>query len=72
MTQHDSILKFILENGSITMVEGFSDLGITKINSRCGELKKMGYPIIGTWETSPAGKRFMRYSLPQNYQMKLF
>lgn len=35
--QHERILRFLDENGSITPMEAFSELGITKLSTRIGE-----------------------------------
>ena len=43
MTQTQRVLRFIEENGSITTLQAFSELGITRLASRIHDLKKMGY-----------------------------
>lgn len=66
MTQKQLVLDYIEKFGSITMFDGFRDLGITKVNTVVSELRKSGYQIKGEWETSQnrSGKpvRYMRYS----------
>lgn len=42
MKQHEKILGFIDEFGSITPMEAFADLGITKLSTRIGELARAG------------------------------
>lgn len=70
MTQHDRILKYMNDFGSITPIEAFSDLGITKLATRISELQKDGYKF--NKETVKARNRyggrthFMRYSLEVN------
>lgn len=71
-TQHQAILQYLNQHGSITMMNGFHELGITKINTRCGELIKLGHPINKQVEKKD-GKRYMRYTLgTKPFQMALF
>ena len=42
MTQRDAILQYITEFGSITPMQAFSDLGITKLATRISEMRKDG------------------------------
>ena len=42
MTQKDLILKYIDEYGSITPMDAFTDLGITKLATRISEMRKAG------------------------------
>lgn len=50
MTQHDRILNYMKEFGSITTLDAFRDLGITKLTTRISELRRDGVQIIGTPE----------------------
>lgn len=59
----EKILNYMRENGSITTYEGFAKLGTTKLTSRISDLRKAGYNIIGTWEKTKNGERYMRYRL---------
>ena len=43
MTQREAILQYIEEFGSITPMEAFSDLGITKLATRISEMRKEGF-----------------------------
>lgn len=43
MTQQEMILDYINRFGSITPMQAFSDLGITKLATRISELRKKGY-----------------------------
>ena len=70
MTQKQRILAYINEFGSITPMEAFADLGITKLATRISEIDALGRPIHKEWEN---GKnrygetiRYMRYSLEDN------
>ena len=42
MTQRDAIIEYITEFGSITPMEAFSDLGITKLATRISEMRREG------------------------------
>lgn len=42
MTQHEQILQYIEDFGSITPMQAFSDLGITKLATRISEMRKKG------------------------------
>lgn len=42
MTQRDAILQYIKDFGSITPMQAFSDLGITKLATRISEMRKDG------------------------------
>lgn len=42
MTQREAILNYIDKFGSITPMEAFADLGITKLATRVSEMKKDG------------------------------
>lgn len=43
MTQRDAIIEYIAEFGSITPMQAFSDLGITKLATRISEMRKDGW-----------------------------
>lgn len=67
MTQADKILQYIEIFGSITPMDAFEDLGITKLATRISEMRSEGMEIIGEWEEKrnrygdPV--RYMRYSM---------
>lgn len=66
MTQKERILDYIQTHGSITTMEAFSNLHITRLAARIEELKRDGHKIHCTIVTkdSPEGPvRFGRYSL---------
>ena len=42
MTQREAIIKYITEFGSITPLQAFADLGITKLATRISEMRKDG------------------------------
>lgn len=46
-TQCEMVIEYIEDNGSITSMEAFQDLGITRLSARIHDLKEKGYDIIG-------------------------
>lgn len=46
-TQHDRIVDYIKKHGSITTLDAYNDLGITKLTTRISEMRRMGMTIIG-------------------------
>lgn len=42
MTQREAIINYITEFGSITPMQAFADLGITKLATRISEMRKDG------------------------------
>ena len=45
MTQCEKIVEYIKENGSITTMEAFNELGITRLASRIHDLQREGFDI---------------------------
>jgi hypothetical protein len=68
MTQHEMILNYIADFGSITPMEAFSDLGVTKLSTRISEMRKKGveFKIETVKGRNRYGKatRYARYSFP--------
>lgn len=65
MNQYEKILQYIIDFGSITPMDAFTDLGITKLATRIGEMRRDGIDFNQRMET---GKnrygekvRYMRY-----------
>lgn len=50
-TQHAKILKYMADNGSITTLEAYEKLKITKLTTRISELRSQGVRIIGIHES---------------------
>ena len=63
--QQSDILSYIFDYGSISPMEAFSDLNITKLSTRISEMKAMGIEFDQAFETrkNRFGKtvRYMRY-----------
>lgn len=67
MTQSQRILKYMKEFGSITPMQAFKDLGVTKLATRISEMKKEGKKFYQKYESSKNryGEKvyFMKYAL---------
>lgn len=66
MTQAERIIDFMEEHGSITPMEAFNKLKITKLSTRISEMRASGMEIDGemvTKKTKYGTTRFMRYTL---------
>lgn len=50
-TQCEKIINYCKENGSITSMEAFSELGITRLASRVHDLRNAGYDVESTTVT---------------------
>ena len=66
MTQCEKVIKYMDDFGSISTMEAFMDLGITRLASRIHDLTRRGTPIVKKMES---GKNrygetvhYMRYS----------
>lgn len=74
MTQAERIEAYINKYGSISPMEAFADLGITKLATRVSEMKKDGY--VFEQEYIESKNRFgesvyyMRYSFPNETNRK--
>ena len=56
LTQEERVLKYIKQFGSITTLEAFNELGITRLSAKIYNLKKQGYDIVD--ETIKVKNRF--------------
>ena len=66
MSQHEMILRYLDDFGSISPMEAFSDLGITKLATRISEMRQDGHRFNQHLESrkNRFGKtcHYMRYS----------
>lgn len=66
MTQKERIVQYLDDFGSITTMEAFSDLGITRLASRIHELVRNGMPIkkemVSSKNRYGEEVHYMRYS----------
>ena len=69
MNQRDRVIKYIKLFGSITPMEAFRDLGITKLATRISELRKDGMEFkkeyIKSQNRFGETVHYMRYSFPE-------
>ena len=69
MTQCERIMEYIKEFGSITTLEAFQDLGVTRLASRIHDLYDAGYEfkreMIKGKNRYGETVHFMRYSLKE-------
>ena len=69
-TQREQILNYINMFGSITPMEAFADLGITKLATRISEMRRDGldFKIESVKTKNRFGKtvRFAKYSMKEN------
>lgn len=67
MSQHTRILRYMETHKGISPMEAFSELGITKLATRIGEMIRSGVGIVKIWEegTDRYGEpvRYRRYFL---------
>jgi hypothetical protein len=66
MTQHEEILEYLKTHETITPMIAFSELGITKLATRIGELERLGHDFGKEWITKKRGDKtiqYMSYSL---------
>lgn len=52
MTQTERVLQYIKDYGSITTLEAFRDLGVTRLSAKIFTLRKSGYDIVSETEKS--------------------
>ena len=69
MTQQERIKQYLIDFGSITPMEAFADLGITKLSTRIGEMVRAGEQIERTMVSgrNRYGEKvhYMKYTLPK-------
>ena len=69
MTQQQRILQYMRDFGSISPMEAFRDLGITKLATRISEITRGGQAVAKQMETSRNRYgdtvRYMRYRLAE-------
>lgn len=72
MTQYERITQYIRDFGSISPMEAFRDLGITKLATRVSEMRKCGMEFDQELEktTNRYGDpvRYMRYRFREDSQ----
>ena len=74
MTQRERIINYMVDYGSISPMEAFADLGITKLATRISEMIADGY-IIKKERVESKNRygdtvHFTRYSLPDESEVQ--
>ena len=65
--QHKRIVAYIKQHGSISEYDAHL-IGIMKLSARLTEMKRLGYPLKGTWvkgRNEYGAYRYMRYTLEE-------
>ena len=52
-TQNDAVLRYLIDNGSITQLEAINELGCTRLASRIHDLREKGFEITSKMEKVP-------------------
>ena len=69
MTQHQRVIQYIKQFGSITPMQAFADLGITKLATRISEMRKSGMEfkieMVQGKNRFEEPVRYARYSFPE-------
>ena len=69
MTQREQIIEYITEFGSITPMQAFADLGITKLATRISEMRKDGMDfkieMVSTKNRYGKSVSFAKYSFKE-------
>ena len=67
--QHERILQYMDVHGSITPMEAFSELGITKLSTRIGEMIASGISISSITKKTAAARLIgcIRTSPPSDF-----
>ena len=63
LSQEEQILNYIIEHGSISSMEAFAELAITRLSARIYDLREQGYDIRLDYRTTGNGKRYGVYTL---------
>lgn len=65
MSQPQMVLDYMNENGSITSMEAFDKLGVTRLSQQILILRRRGFDIASIWETGQnrygVTTRYVRY-----------
>lgn len=72
ITQKQRIIDYINKFGSITTLDAFMDLGITRLSARIAEMEQDGIVLNRAWESNKnrfgETVRYVRYSFPEKQQ----
>jgi hypothetical protein len=62
-TQNGMLLRAFKRGEVLTVAESLSRYGVYALSQRCGELKRMGWPILSERYKTAGGAVVARYSL---------
>jgi hypothetical protein len=62
-TQPRMILEALKRGERLTVADAMTKYGVYALSQRCGDLRRMGWPIQSEMMTLPNGKRIAVYSL---------
>lgn len=51
LAQEQRVKEYMIEYGSITIIDAWQKLGVFSLSSRISQLKKSGFPISKGWYT---------------------
>ena len=60
-TQCHTLLLAMQRGERLTVAEALSRYGVYALSQRCGELKRMGWPVESEMRSVPSGKRVAVY-----------
>ena len=58
-----ALLTALQHGEHFTFLDAVERLGICALSQRCGDLRKLGWPIVSRWDTTVNGARIKVYSL---------
>jgi predicted DNA-binding transcriptional regulator YafY len=62
-TQSYEILKYLQSGRTLTVAKAMAELSVYALSQRCGELRRMGWPIKSRMVELHPGTRVAEYSL---------
>lgn len=62
-TQCRTLLNAFSRGEYLTVMDALTKYGVYALSQRCGELRRMGWPIQSQMKTLPNGKRIAVYSM---------
>lgn len=62
-TQNRTILEALQRGEYLSVADALVKYGVYALSQRCGELRRMGWPVQSQMKTTKTGKRIAVYSL---------
>lgn len=63
ISQSDLVLAWLRAYGTISTIEAFEYLKITRLSARIYDLKRLGFVFNAERKVSKEGKRYVKYSI---------